>query len=169
MLAVACRISGGWSPASNGGDPCSSPGQIIWELWWVTGHCGGGGAGFPASTSVCLDSVGSLTSYNPIGLHGLLRDSFTFFYFFTSVPPARLPTDSTIRQLLRTVCTNAITRKNSMAFSPQANYTDLATATCWRNLVKTFADRGMSRGQRGGSPTVVNLSFLDRSCYFSFK
>jgi hypothetical protein len=24
----------------------------------------------------------------------------------------------------------------------------------------TFADRGVSRGQRGGSPTVVNLSFL---------
>jgi hypothetical protein len=33
----------------------------------------------------------------------------------------------------------------------------------------TFADRGASRGQRGGSPTVVNLSFLDRSRYFSFK
>jgi hypothetical protein len=27
----------------------------------------------------------------------------------------------------------------------------------------------MSCGQRGGSPTVVNLSFLDRSRYFSFK
>jgi hypothetical protein len=25
----------------------------------------------------CLDSVGSLTSHNPIGLQGLLRDSFT--------------------------------------------------------------------------------------------
>jgi hypothetical protein len=37
------------------------------------------------------------------------------------------------------------------------------------NLVPTFADRGVSRGQRGGSPTVVNLSFLDRSRYFSFK
>jgi hypothetical protein len=33
----------------------------------------------------------------------------------------------------------------------------------------TFADIGVSRGQRGGSPTVVNLSFLDRSRYFSFK
>jgi hypothetical protein len=52
--------------------------------------------------------------------------------------------------------------KNSVAFSPQANYTDLATATCRRNLVPTFVDRGVSRGQRGGSPTVVNLSFLDR-------
>jgi hypothetical protein len=44
----------------------------------------------------------------------------------------------------------------------QANSTDWATATCRRNLVPTFVDRGVSRGQRGGSPTVVNLSFLDR-------
>jgi hypothetical protein len=29
-------------------------------------------------------------------------------------------------------------------------------------LVPTFVDRGALRGQRGGSPTVVNLSFLDR-------
>jgi hypothetical protein len=42
-------------------------------------------------------------------------------------------------------------------------------AICRRNLVKTFVDRGVLRGQRGGSPTVVNLSFLDRSHYFSFK
>jgi hypothetical protein len=26
----------------------------------------------------------------------------------------------------------------------------------------TFVDRGVSRGQRGGSPAVINLSFLDR-------
>jgi hypothetical protein len=43
------------------------------------------------------------------------------------------------------------------------------TATCWRNWVPTFADRGVSRGRRGGSPKVVNLSFIDRCCYFSFK
>jgi hypothetical protein len=49
-----------------------------------------------------------------------------------------------------------------MALSPQANYTDWSTATCRRNLVPTFVERGVSRGQRGGSPTVVNLSFLDR-------
>jgi hypothetical protein len=58
---------------------------------------------------------------------------------------------------------------NSVAFSPQAKYTDWATATCRRNLAPTFADRGVSSGQRGGSPTAVNLSFLDRSRYFSFK
>jgi hypothetical protein len=33
-------------------------------------------------------------------------------------------------------------------------------------LVPTFVDRGMLRGQRGGSSTVVNLSFLDQSRYF---
>jgi hypothetical protein len=56
-----------------------------------------------------------------------------------------------------------------MAFSPQANYTDWSTSIGLRILMPTFVDRGMSRGQRGGSPTVVNLSFLDRSRHFSFK
>jgi hypothetical protein len=36
-----------------------------------------------------------------------------------------------------------------VAFIPQANYADWAADTCWRNLVITFADRGVSRGQRG--------------------
>jgi hypothetical protein len=58
---------------------------------------------------------------------------------------------------------------SSVAFSPQANYTDWATATSRRNLVPTFAIKGVSRGQRDGFPTAVNLSFLDRSRYFSFK
>jgi hypothetical protein len=57
---------------------------------------------------------------------------------------------------------------NSMAPSRQANYIDWAIATCLRNLVSTFVDRGALRGQRGGSHTVVNLSFLDQSHYFSF-
>jgi hypothetical protein len=59
--------------------------------------------------------------------------------------------------------------KNSVALSPRANYTDWTTAICRRNLVPTFVDRGVSRGQHGGSPTVVNLSSLDRSRYFSFR
>jgi hypothetical protein len=50
---------------------------------------------------------------------------------------------------------------HSVALSPQAKYTDWATATFRRNLVSTSADRGVSRGQRGGFPTVVNLSVLD--------
>jgi hypothetical protein len=43
-------------------------------------------------------------------------------------------------------------KTNSMALSLQANYTDWATATCRQNLVPTLADRGVSRGQRGGTP-----------------
>jgi hypothetical protein len=58
---------------------------------------------------------------------------------------------------------------NSVALSPQANYTDWANATCRRNLVPTFVDRGVLRGQHGGSLTVVNLSFLDQNRYFYFK
>jgi hypothetical protein len=52
---------------------------------------------------------------------------------------------------------------NTMSLSPRANYTDWETATCRRNLVAAFVDRGMLRGHRDGPPTVVNLSFLDRS------
>jgi hypothetical protein len=33
----------------------------------------------------------------------------------------------------------------------------------------TFVDRGVSRGQRGGSPMAVNLNVLDWSRYFSFN
>jgi hypothetical protein len=58
-------------------------------------------------------------------------------------------------------------KTNSVAFSPQANYTNWATATCRWNLVPSFADRVVLRGQHGESPTVVNLSFLDWNCYFS--
>jgi hypothetical protein len=58
---------------------------------------------------------------------------------------------------------------NFMALSPQANYIDWVTDNCRRNLVPTFADRGVWRGQCSRTPTVVNLSFLDRSRYFSFK
>jgi hypothetical protein len=65
--------------------------------------------------------------------------------------------------------TNKDKQINSVALSLQANYTDWATATCRRNLVPTLADRRVSRGQRGGTPTAVSLSFLDRSRYFSFK
>jgi hypothetical protein len=49
-----------------------------------------------------------------------------------------------------------------VALSPQTNYTDCSTATGRRISVPTFVDRGVLRGQRGGTPTAVNLSFLDR-------
>jgi hypothetical protein len=74
-----------------------------------------------------------------------------------------------LRNCIRPDTRLQINNTNSVAFSPQANYTNWATVTCRRNLVPTFVDRGVSRGQRGGSPTVVNLSFIYRSRYFSFK
>jgi hypothetical protein len=38
--------------------------------------------------------------------------------------------------------------------SPRANYTELATSACRAKLLSTFADRGVLRSQRGGSPTA---------------
>jgi hypothetical protein len=60
-------------------------------------------------------------------------------------------------------------KTNSLAFGLKANYTDWATATGWRNLVPTLVDRGVSCGQHGRSPMVINLSFLDWSRYFFFQ
>jgi hypothetical protein len=57
-------------------------------------------------------------------------------------------------------------KTNSVVLSAQGKYTDRSTDICRRILVLIFADRGVSRGQRGGTPTAVNLSFLDRSRYF---
>jgi hypothetical protein len=56
-----------------------------------------------------------------------------------------------------------------VALSPRANFTDWATATFRRILIPTFVDREVSSGQRAGSSTAVNLSFLDRSRYFFFQ
>jgi hypothetical protein len=53
-----------------------------------------------------------------------------------------------------------------MALSHQASYTNWQTAAGQKILMPTFADWGMSRGQCGGTPMAVNLSFLDRSSYF---
>jgi hypothetical protein len=55
------------------------------------------------------------------------------------------------------IVTYSCKKANSVALSPRANYTDWATAT-WRNLVPISGARGVSRGQCGGSLTVVNLS-----------
>jgi hypothetical protein len=54
----------------------------------------------------------------------------------------------------------------TVAFSQQASYTDWATAIGWWILVPKFEDRTVSRGQRGGSRTAVNLSFLEWSRNF---
>jgi hypothetical protein len=52
---------------------------------------------------------------------------------------------------------------NSVAFSPKEKDNDWAIATRRRIIVATFVDRGMSRGQRGGTPMAVRLRFLERS------
>jgi hypothetical protein len=116
------------------------PRRVMWDLWW-TKHRG------KCSLSTCPS------------FHQLLH---------TDLHPS-----SGAVTLAQTVANMAqshpIQKKTSVTFGPQANYIDSATATCWRNLVPTFADRGVLRGQRGGSSTVVNLSFLDRSRYFFFQ
>jgi hypothetical protein len=55
--------------------------------------------------------------------------------------------------------------KNKLRGPKSASELYRATATCRWNLVLTFVDRGVSRGQHSGSPTVVNLSSLDRDEY----
>jgi hypothetical protein len=58
-----------------------------------------------------------------------------------------------------------IIKKNSVDCSPQANYTDRATAACRQSLVPTFADR-VCRMVSATDPQAVNFGFLDRSRYF---
>jgi hypothetical protein len=91
-----------------------------------------------------------------------VRELFNFYCLcFTSSPTE---TSTNNRVWFWTITGLHVQRNlyNSVALSPKASYTDWATATYHRNLVPTFVDRGVSRGQRGGSPTVVNPSFLDR-------
>jgi hypothetical protein len=66
--------------------------------------------------------------------------------------------------LLLLLLTNKQT--NTVAFSPQVNYSEWAIAIGRQILVQTFVDRGVSRGQRGGTSTAINLNVLDRSRYF---
>jgi hypothetical protein len=54
-------------------------------------------------------------------------------------------------------------------FSSQANYTDWATADGRRILVPTFAYRGVSRGQLGGSPRPLISGSKTTAANFSFK
>jgi hypothetical protein len=69
----------------------------------------------------------------------------------------------------KTTMGSSSNKTNSTAFSQQTNYTDWATTTYQQILVPTFAERRVSRGQHGVTPTVVNLCFIDRSHYFFFQ
>jgi hypothetical protein len=55
-----------------------------------------------------------------------------------------------------------------MAFSPQANYTDRATAAVGEVIAKFLRIEGVAwSAQR--IPTAVNFCFLDRSRYFPIQ
>jgi hypothetical protein len=69
-----------------------------------------------------------------------------------------ISTAAQVRSLCRLAVLSAITKLRS--FSPQAKYTDRATATCRAKLVRTFADRACCV-VRATDPTAVNLDFLD--------
>jgi hypothetical protein len=56
-------------------------------------------------------------------------------------------------------------KKNSVACSPQANYTDRATAACRWSECQLLRIGGVAWSAQL-IPTDVNLSFLDRSRYF---
>jgi hypothetical protein len=101
--------------------------------------------------------VGNILAYSPTQITALSAVSCSY-----CLPAWR---GVIILRLMSFRCSRNATLKrgNSVALSPQTNCTDLEAATGRPILVPTSADRGMSRGQRGGSPTVVNLGFIDRS------
>jgi hypothetical protein len=87
-------------------------------------------------------------------------------------PPAILPLKSFINRRQATTHTHTHTHiyaQNSVALSPQVNCTDWSTATCRRNLMPTFVDRGVSRGQRGGSPADVNTHTHTKLKYYFYS
>jgi hypothetical protein len=55
-----------------------------------------------------------------------------------------------------------------VVFSPQANYTNRATAACQRSYCQLLRIEGVAWLAQW-IPTAVNLGFLDRSRYFSFQ
>jgi hypothetical protein len=57
---------------------------------------------------------------------------------------------------------------NSVAFSPQANYTDRATAACRRSWCQLLRIEDVAWSVQR-IPTAVNLGFLDRSRCFSIQ
>jgi hypothetical protein len=56
-------------------------------------------------------------------------------------------------------------KKHLGGLSPQANYTDRATAACWRSYCRLLWVEGVAYSAQWIS-TAINLSFLDWSCYF---
>jgi hypothetical protein len=61
-----------------------------------------------------------------------------------------------------------VREKNLHGLSPRANYTDRATAACWRSDCQLLRDRGCHVVSLT-DPYGHILRFLDRSRYFSIK
>jgi hypothetical protein len=57
---------------------------------------------------------------------------------------------------------------NSVAFSPQANYTDRATAACWRSYCQLLRIEDVAWSEQR-IPPVVNSVFSTGAATFSFK
>jgi hypothetical protein len=120
----------------------------------------------PTRLSNCCGPSTNLIIYSPPP-----PPSFVFpypsFYFRTSDEND----ESRFRCIVASCCTSLLTvtdtpsDTNSVSFSLQANYTDLATVADRRILVPTFADRGVSRGRLDGSPKPLISVLLDRSRY----
>jgi hypothetical protein len=70
--------------------------------------------------------------------------------------------------LLHLVIVERLTPTKLRGLSPQANYTDRATAAVGE-VVPTFADRGVVRGQRNGSPRPLISVFYTGAATSSFK
>ena len=64
---------------------------------------------------------------------------------------------------------NGYLRKKLRGLSPRGDYTDRAAAALSAKLVPTFADRGVSRGQRNGSPRPLVSVFWTGAATFLFK
>jgi hypothetical protein len=114
-------------------------------------------------TTVIIDSWSSLAS--PIGLHGRV---LKYNSLSIAVKDCNLRNTDARRvnyvRLRRAKTDGFDIKTNSVAVSPQANFTGGSTATCRRNLVPTFVDRGVSRGQMGMISAVGNTDMRRVFC-----
>jgi hypothetical protein len=61
--------------------------------------------------------------------------------------------------LWNTLCILMITKTKLRGFGPRANYTDRATAACWRSYCQILRTEGVAWSAQW-IPTVVNHGFL---------
>jgi hypothetical protein len=110
-----------------------------------------------------------LYNHSLISLHGVVFNYFSSGLIYDHDDRKTLFPSVSLWGIFRIWRTWSSTKTNSVFFSPQPNYTDWSTVAGSPILVPTFVDRGMSRGQSSGTLKAVNVSFLDRSRYYSFQ